>query len=204
MKSILSSVSLTLIAGCLSFNLFAANSVTLTPEQIKQLGIQIGTLQTSTLIPVLTAPAKVLVPPAHEQLISAPQGGLITRLNFAVGDSVKKGVAVAQLNSPEILTLQQQFLSLDNQRQLALSNLERDKKLFSEGVIAKKRWIETHSQYQLLDSEAKAVQQLLSVAGMSAAQIRQLAHTRHFDSVLTVYAPISGIILEKMATTGSI
>ncbi len=187
----------------LSCNLNAAtNTIVLTNEQIHHLGVQIGGLKPAQTIPVLTAPAKVVVPPAHEHIISAPQAGLVSQLNFAVGDSIKKGDIVAQLNSPDIVGLQQHYLQVENQRQLALTNYQRDKTLFAEGVIAQKRWQEARSQYALLESEANSARQLLQIAGMSDTQLRNLTQTRRFISQLTLYSPLTGVVLEKMVVAG--
>jgi cobalt-zinc-cadmium efflux system membrane fusion protein len=187
----------------LSFNLNAAsNPIVLTNEQINHLGIQMAGIKPASNIPLLTAPAKVVVPPAHEQIVSAPQAGLVSQLNFAVGDSVKKGEIVAQINSPDIVTLQQRYLQVENQRQLALANYQRDKNLFAEGVIAQKRWQEARSQYAILESEAKSARQLLQIAGMSEAQLRNLTQTERFSSQLTLYAPLTGVVLEKMVVAG--
>jgi len=186
----------------LSLNLSAAETIRLTPEQIKQLGVQIASLKPSANIPLLTAPAKVVVPPTQEQVVSAPQAGLVTQLGFAVGDTVNAGQLVAQLNSPEILTLQQQYLHSENQRQLAASNYRRDKNLFAEGVIAQKRWQETSSQYASLESDSKSFRQMLKISGLSEAQIQNLAKTGNFNSQLNLYSPITGVVLEKMASAG--
>jgi len=199
----LSGLITTLLLFSLSINLNAAtNPIVLTNEQIKHLGIQLGVLKSANNIPLLTAPAKVVVPPAHEQIVSAPQAGLVSQLNFAVGDSVKKGEIVAQINSPDIVGLQQRYLQVENQRQLALANYQRDRNLFAEGVIAQKRWQEARSQYAILESEAKSARQLLQIAGMSEAQLRNLAQTGRFASQLTLYAPLSGVVIEKMVVAG--
>jgi len=186
----------------LSLNLSAAETIRLTPEQITQLGVQIASLKPSANIPLLTAPAKVVVPPAQEHIISAPQAGLVTQLGFAVGDTVNAGQLVAQLNSPEILTLQQQYLHSENQRQLAATNYRRDKNLFAEGVIAQKRWQETSSQYASLESDSKSFRQMLQISGLSTAQIQNLIKTGNFNSQINLYSPITGVVLEKMASAG--
>ncbi len=187
----------------LSLNLNAAsNPIVLSNEQIKHLGIQMAGIKPASNIPLLTAPAKVVVPPAHEQIISAPQAGLVSQLNFAVGDNVKKGEVVAQINSPDLVTLQQGYLQVENQRQLAATNYQRDKNLFAEGVIAQKRWQEARSQYAILESEAKSARQLLQIAGMSEAQLRNLTQSGRFSSQLTLFAPLSGVVLEKMVVAG--
>jgi cobalt-zinc-cadmium efflux system membrane fusion protein len=192
----------TIILFCFSFNLLAADAITLTPEQITNLGVEIGTLKPATSIPVLNAPAKVVIPPEHETIVSAPQASLISHLNVSVGDTVKKGQALATLNSPELVNLQHQYLQISNAKQLAFNNYQRDKKLFGEGIIPQKRWQETHSFYQDRESELNSIQQMLKISGMSESAINQLTTTHKLNSQTTLVAPISGVILERMATAG--
>ncbi len=187
---------------CLSFNLYANENITLTPEQITNLGVEIGTLKSAASIPVLNAPAKVVIPPEHETIVSAPQAALISRLNVTVGDMVKKGQPLATLNSPELVNLQHQYLQISLEKNLALQNYQRDKKLFDEGVIAQKRWQETHSLYQDRESELNNIKQMLKIAGMSETAIKRLLQTRQLNSQTTLVAPINGVILERMATAG--
>jgi cobalt-zinc-cadmium efflux system membrane fusion protein len=186
-----------------SFNLNAASSqIVLTNEQISNLGVAIGTLKSVANIPLLNAPAKVVIPPEHETIVSAPQAALISRLNVTVGDTVKKGQVLATLNSPDLVELQHRYLQISLEKNLAFNNFQRDKKLFGEGVIAQKRWQETHSFYQDRESELNNIRQMLKIAGMSEPAIQQLAQSRQLNSQTTLVAPISGVILERMATAG--
>ncbi len=186
-----------------SFNLNAAtNQIVLTNEQISNLGVEIGTLKSVANIPLLNAPAKVVIPPEHETIVSAPQAALISRLNVTVGDTVKKGQVLATLNSPDLVELQHRYLQISLEKNLAFNNFQRDKKLFNEGIIPQKRWQETHSFYQDRESELNNIQQMLKIAGMSETAIQRLAQTRQLNSQTTLTAPISGVILERMATAG--
>lgn len=193
----------TVILFLLSFNLNATtNGIILTTEQITNLGVEIGTLKPAANIPLLNAPAKVVIPPEHETIVSAPQAALISRLNVTVGDMVKKGQPLATLNSPELVNLQHQYLQIALDKNLAFQNFQRDKKLFDAGVIAQRRWQESHSQYQDRESELNNIKQMLKIAGMSESAIQRLAQTRQLNSQTTLVAPISGVILERMATAG--
>ena len=98
--------------------------------------------------------------------------------------------------------LQQQYLKASSDLQLSQNNYNRDKKMLEEGVIAERRWQETRSQHSTFVSAAHEARQLLAIAGMSEADIKQLSKTRRLNSALTVAAPISGVVLERMATTG--
>ncbi|MFU8787406.1 MAG: efflux RND transporter periplasmic adaptor subunit [Methylobacter sp.] len=188
----------------LSLNSYASEStIQISPEHSANLGVKLGKLEPATQIPLLSAPAKVVVPPTQEYVVSAAQTGVIEQLIVAVGDKVAKGQLLAQLNSPELLTLQREYLKAVSTLQLAEATFQRDKKLIEEGVIADRRWQETRVEYQSLGSEANEQKQLLEMAGMSANEIRQLAKTHKLTRQLNVYAPITGVVMERLAVAGT-
>ncbi|CAA9889511.1 RND family efflux transporter MFP subunit [Candidatus Methylobacter favarea] len=193
-----------LLACAFSFSGNASeNTIQISQAHLENLGVRVGKLEPVKQIPVLYAPAKVVIPPAQEFIVSASQAGLLTRLNVGVGDRVKKGQILAQLNSPELLSLQRLYLKADSDLQLSRLSYQRDKKLLAEGVIADRRWQETRSQYNVFAAEANERRQLLEIAGMSDNDIKRLDRTRRFSSQLNVYAPVSGAVIERLAVVGT-
>jgi cobalt-zinc-cadmium efflux system membrane fusion protein len=193
-----------LLLGVFSFSSHASeNVIQISKSHLENLGVKLGKLEPVKQIPVLYAPAKVVIPPTQEFIVSASQAGLISKLNVAIGDRVKKGQILAQLNSPELLSLQRLYLKADSELQLGLLSYQRDKKLLEEGVIADRRWQETRSQYNAFLSEANEHRQLLEIAGMSDSDIKHLNKTRKLTSQLNVYAPISGVVIDRMAVAGT-
>lgn len=181
----------------------AENVIQISKENLDNLGIKLGKLEPVTQFPVLSAPAKVMVPPTQEYIVSASQAGLIDKMNVAVGDKVEKGQVLVELNSPELLTLQREYLKADSVRRIHLVNYNRDKKLLEEGVIPERRWLETSSEYHSVVSEADEQRQLLEIAGMTAAEIDHLVQTRRLAGRLRARAPITGIVLERLAVAGT-
>ena len=181
----------------------AENSIQISQDYFNNLGVTLGKLEPAKQIPVLTAPAKVVIPPTQEYVVSASQAGLITQLNVAIGDKVKKGEVLAQLNSPDLLTLQREYLKAASVLQLASNTYQRDKKLMEDGVIADRRWQETRNQYQSYASEASEHRQLLEIAGMTTNDIERLGKTHRLNSQLSVHSPISGVVMERMAVAGT-
>lgn len=178
--------------------------IQLTPEQIDNLAIQVAPLSASGQhTPLFSAPATVVVPANHDVLISASQPGLLTQLSVNIGDAVAKGQVVAQVHSPELVTLQQQFLAAENELHLANLELQRDKKLLQEGVIAERRWQETQALQGSKSTLSSEARQLLAMAGMSAREIEGLRKTHTLTSVLNIRAPIDGVVLERAATLGA-
>ncbi len=188
----------------LSSNYAIANDkeIKITRVQFYNLGVKTDTLKPIKQIPLLYAPAKVVIPPNQEYIVSAAQAGLISKLDVTLGDKVKKNQILAHINSPDLLSLQRQFLKANNQKYLALAGYQRDKKLLQEGVISDRRWQESRSRYNTFSAEANEAKQLLEIAGMSANDIKKLARSRRLTSRLNVYSPIKGFVLERMVTAG--
>ena len=188
--------------GCISPALATENTITISQDYVNNLGIVLGKLKPAKQIPLLTAPAKVVIPPGHEYIVSASQAGLITQLNAALGDTVKKGQVLAQLNSPDLLSMQRLYLKAVSEMQLSDFSYQRDQKLAAEGVIAERRWQETSSMHNTIVSEVNEHKQLLEIAGMSNEEINKLTQTRQLSSLLSVHAPISGVVMDRMVATG--
>ena len=177
--------------------------IQITPEQINKLAIMVAPLVTSRQIPLLSAPAKVVVPAKHDRLLSSPQPGLVVQLNANIGDVVKSGDILATINSPELVTLQREFLTAGNDLSLSKLEYERDKKLLQEGVIADRRWQESQNHYSSVAAQFDTSRQLLAMTGMTAAEINNLTKTRKLNSLLNLHAPIGGVVLERLTTVGA-
>ncbi|WP_333873459.1 efflux RND transporter periplasmic adaptor subunit [Methylobacter sp.] len=181
----------------------AENIIQISQQNFENLGVKLGKPETVSQFPVLSAPANVVIPPAQEYMVSAAQAGVIHKLNVAIGDKVVKGQVLAQLNSPDLLTLQKEYLKADNTLQLVSAIYQRDKKLLAEGVIPDRRWQETGSQYHVAVSETDAQKQLLEIAGMTAGEVDQLGKNHRLTRQLNVRAPIAGVVMERLAVAGT-
>lgn len=198
--SLVSSAVLCLLPGMGS----ASDKAIRIPEnQITNLGVSLGKLIPVSQIPVLYAPAKVVIPPTQEYIVSASQAGLITRLNAAIGDKVRQGEVLAELNSSDLLSMQRLYLKADSDLELGQFAYQRDKKLFEEGAIAERRWQETRTLYTASASEADEHRQLLEISGMTASEIDRLRKTHHLSGALHIRSPITGVVMERMAVAGA-
>ena len=74
--------------------------------------------------------------------------------------------------------------------------------MLADGVIAERRWQETRSQYNAFLSEVNEHKQLLEIAGMTDGEIDRLGKTHQLSSQLNEHAPISGVVMERMAVAG--
>lgn len=172
-------------------------------EQIDNLDVKVAALSASRQIPLFYAPGKVVVPADREVLISSSQPGLVSQLPANIGDKIRKGQLLAELNSPELVGLQQAFLIASSELNLSGLERRRDQKLLQEGVIAERRWQETQMLHGSKSAKADEARQLLLLAGMSAAEIKNLGQTRKLDNRLNIRSPIDGVVLERLTSLGA-
>jgi membrane fusion protein, heavy metal efflux system len=181
----------------------AGNTIKLAADHITNLGVTLGKPLAVTHVPILYAPAKVVVPPAKEFIVSASQAGLVVNLNAAIGDKVKQGQLLATLNSSDLLSTQQLYLQANSDLELQQFAYQRDKKLVDEGVIAERRWLETRNVYNAAASAASEHRQLLAIAGMTNNEISQLVKSRHLSGLLSIRSPINGVVMDRLAVAGA-
>lgn len=191
-----------LAALALACTALAADDLKLSAEQIAALGIQTAAPVADQQAAVAALTATVVVPNQQMHVVSAPLAGLVENLRAAVGDSVKRGQPLATLTSPQLAELQRTYLQASGQLALARDNLERDRKLFDDGIIAESRWRATQVAHQEASATRDERRQALRLAGVGDAARQRLDSTRTVGSTLTLSAPADGVVLEQMATIG--
>jgi len=187
----------------ISSTVHAVDMINIDVNQRDALGIKTAPLQAATEYIGNQAPARVVIPPSQEHVVSTSQAGLVNKVNAAVGDNIKKGDLLVEIKSPDLIMLQREYLQALTQEQLLKSQMKRDQTLFEEGIIAQRRYLETKSQYMEASATLDERKQTLELAGMDATSIAKLRKTRKLTSTLSVNAQWKGVVLERMAVTGT-
>lgn len=180
----------------------AADLIPMSQTQRQAMGIRtapVTVIEQSWSVPY---PAQVEVPTAQLRVISTPLGGLLETLLVAEGDAVKKGQRLASVASPELLSLQREYLQALSRLDLARADWERDRQLLDEGIIAERRYQATHAHYVQVRTEEEQGRQTLQLAGMDDAALKRLAEKRRLSGTLVVRSPMDGVVLERLATPG--
>mgnify|MGYP001819982069 CR=1 FL=1 len=186
----------------LASGVLPAQALTLDAEQRAAFGIETAPVQLATETLSKPYPAKVQVPNAQLRVLSAPLEGVVEALLVAEGESVEQGQTLARVRSQGLLELQATYLETSTRRALASETLARDKKLYAEGIVAKRRLLESQSAYHELSTAEERDRQSLLLAGLSESMLNTLVREKNLSAVLEVKAPLSGIVLEQIATAG--
>ncbi len=181
---------------------WAGDDIALSAKQVQALGITTAALPGKQSGEVSGLPAQVVIPPNQLFVISTPLPAMVEQTLVGVGDSVKKGQPIARLQSPALAEAQRGLLQATVQSQLAKENLSRDESLWKDGIIAESRYRATKGMALEAGAALAERKQMLRLAGMSDAAIAQLQSGNNVSSLLTVTAPIDGVVLEKSASAG--
>ena len=180
----------------------AAELVRISPAQRAALGIDTAPLVASGDLHSARFPAKVAVPNAQLQVVTAPQGGVVEVLLVAEGEEIRAGQPLVRIQSPRLLELQGEYLETGARFRLAESNYERDRQLRKDGIIAERRLRESRAVYQELSASRSRLRHLLQLSGMDDEALRKLESQRQLSSSLSVRAPFDGVVLEQLVTAG--
>lgn len=192
-----------IIGACLfSVATFGTDKLALSVAEIDKLGIELGAPKTAQRLSAVSASARVVVPPAREFVVSAPQSGLVARLLVASGDNVTQNQVLAEVQSPGFLTVQSDYLDAASANKLAQAQLTRDQQMFDEGIIARRRLQEAQSAANETATRLAQGQRLLTLAGMNEEAIKKLGTTRQLQDAMLIRSPIEGVVLEQLAHSG--
>jgi RND family efflux transporter MFP subunit len=180
----------------------AGDLITLTDKQRQSLGITTSPLPNKQSGEVAGLPAQVVIPSGQLFVVSTPLPAMIEQTLVGVGDSVKKGQVLARLQSAAVSEAQRGLLQASVQNQLAQQNLIRDESLWNDGIISESRYRATQGMATETKAALSERKQMLRIAGMSDGAIAQIQSGKNINSLLTVTAPIDGVILEKSAEAG--
>ena len=180
----------------------ADDNVIISAKQIQALGITTSMLPSKQSGEVSGLPAQVVIPGNQLYVISTPLPSMIEQTLVGVGDSVKKGKIIAQLQSPALAEAQRGLLQASAQSNITSENATRDASLFKDGIISDTRY--RTSKGLALEAQAALAERksLLRLSGMSENAIAQLQSTNNLSSQLTLTSPIDGVVLEKTASAG--
>lgn len=172
---------------------------TITEEQMKAVGITLGTIETKELTSTIKANGLLNVPNNSKATVTSLYGGVIKTLNIQVGNYVRKGQVIATISNPEYIQLQEQYLTVNSKITFAEQEYRRQKELFDNDAGAKKNLQSSDAELKSLRAQKASLQRQLQLMGISPANVSY----GNLRSGLVIKSPINGTISNIMAQIGS-
>jgi len=117
--------------------------------------------------------------------------GRVVAVHVRLGDYVKKGQLVMEVQSTDISSAYDQYLKAVNDERLAHIQLERAKVLFDKGAIARSQLEVAQNSEDDAGADLAAAEQQLHVLGVDKD---------HPGETVKVYSPASGFIIQQNVT----
>lgn len=151
----------------------------------------------------LQAMGKVLAHQHRKAIVSYAFPARISQIHVRIGDWVKAGQKLVTLQSEEVGKAKSEFYKAQSDHELARVNFERDRRLFDRGVGAKKNFLTTEAEFKVAQANLNGAEKKLHVLGFTEEQVKLISETHQINPVITLFAPISGKIIENKAVLGA-
>jgi len=171
--------------------------------EFDRLGVELVYPERVSQVEIGSGPAEVVIPPAQEAIVGATVSGRLSRLLVAEGDVVKEGQEMAEIQSRALLAMQREYVDALTIEGLAQVQLQRDRGLHEDGIIAERRLQETAAAARAAAIALDQNRQQLRLAGMSEREVARLAEAQQLSSTLTLRAPFDAIVTAQLSALGA-
>jgi cobalt-zinc-cadmium efflux system membrane fusion protein len=173
--------------------------VQVTQAQFEQSKMTLGGLEKKPFPTVVTTNGMIDVPPENRAVVTAIMGGYIKTTPLLVGDEVRKGDVLVTIENPEFVTIQQQYMVVNEQLSYLEAEYNRHVTMKAENITSQKSYLKAESEYKTAVARHTGLDKRLRMLKISPASVRK----GEISSVVPIYAPISGSITKVNVTKGS-
>lgn len=177
----------------------AENSIELTAEQLKTVGIELGKIEQKNLHSVVKASGYLEVPPQNKASVSTFIGAVIKSISVVEGVFVKQGQTLAVLEHPDFIKLQEEFISAKNNLIFLEQEYKRQKELFEQNAGTGKVFQKAESDYNTGKSKLSSLESQLKMLSVNPAELSK----GNIISSILLTPPIEGYVGHITANIGA-
>ena len=172
---------------------------TITTEQAKTIGVDFRKLEYMELSEVVTANGFLEIPPQNKAIISSNVSGKTMKINYLVGDYVKKGSEIIRIESIEFLEMQKNYSIIKSTLKYLEDDYMRQKTLSEQNVNARKVFLQAEKDYLSAKAELESMNQKLDLLQADRRAIEEGNVTPY----LSIRSPIQGYVTHVNTAIGS-
>ena len=181
-----------------------SDKVTLTPDQVKEFGIELEQAQKGAITADIVRPAEVKFDENRVAHVVARVEGVVRSVMISQGDVVEEGAVMAIIDSRELADAKADFQAAGQRLQLAFRTFERETRLWKQKISSEKEYLEAKAAEAQARIARQAAIHKLHALGFNDAYIERLSSSLE-DKHLAEYrlvAPLSGTVIERHITRG--
>lgn len=174
-------------------------AIELSAAQMKAVDIRLGQMERKEIGVTFNANGVLATDPAGSAGVAPFVDGVVKRMAVRRGDRVRRGQLIATIEAPEVLTMQQDYAEALASERLAAQTLERQQRLADAGAGVAKNLQQARTEADIARARSQALAARLRTLGIDPVA----AGRGEFSPVLSLTAPIAGVVTECSASTGS-
>ncbi|MCB0605363.1 MAG: efflux RND transporter periplasmic adaptor subunit [Saprospiraceae bacterium] len=173
--------------------------VSVSDEQMKAVGIEVGKVQFKELTSTLKANGMLTVPGNHKADVTFLSEGVVKSILVQLGDHVKKGQVIATVANPRFIQLQEDLLNTNNQIEVVSLEVKRQKELNDGNAGSLRNLQNATAELKGLYTKKASLGQQLRLLGIDPEKVG----VGNLRSTLPVLSPIGGVVSTLFAKIGS-
>ncbi len=202
MKTTYKSCTALAMLALLSASVFAQENLALSDADISRMGIVFAPAQAMNNNAGARFPATVINSPDTITTLSARYSGVIEQWQQTSGTEVASGAILASLRSPEILSVQNDWIGALNTLERAQFELKKDQALFDQGVISQQRLLQTHTHSQQAEFAERSARTQLNLAGYNEVRLQALRENGTGLGSYFLVTPLTTVLSQRMGSVG--
>ena len=202
MKSTFKKCPALILLALFTPSLFAQENLAISDMDISRMGIVFAPVQAMDNNAGARFAATVINSPDSVTTLSARYSGVIEQWLSSSGDTVSEGQTLATIRSPEILSVQNEWIAALAQLDSAQFELTKDQTLFDQGVISQQRLIQTRNRTQQAAFTEKSMRAQLSLAGFNEARLNALRENGTGLGTYVLASPVAAVLTQRMGNVG--
>jgi membrane fusion protein, heavy metal efflux system len=176
----------------------AEDTVVFTDEQLKNVGIETGTVTKQVINTRLKVNGVVDVPPQNIVSVSFPMGGYLKSTKLLPGMHVNRGEVIGIMEEQALIQLQQDYLMADAKLQYLQQEYERQKELNENKVNAEKTFQQAQADYNSQKVLVKGYAEKLRLIGINPDKLNEAAISKS----VAIHSPINGFVSKVNVNIG--
>jgi cobalt-zinc-cadmium efflux system membrane fusion protein len=175
------------------------NTATLTEEQMKSIGIELGSIEKKQLTASLRANGVLKVPNQNKASINSVYNGVIKTLLVQTGSPVTKGQVIATISNPQFIQVQEEYMGINAKIRHAEQEYNRQKELNEGNAGALKNLQAAETELRTVQARRAGLKQQIELMGINPSS---LVNGKLF-SVVSLRSPINGVVSQVSVNLGS-
>ncbi len=136
--------------------------------------------------------------------VSPRISGRVHRVDAVLGQGVRAGQQLAEIDSIELGRAKATFLQAKAIQELARSSFERTEGLFADRIASEQETLEAEAVLREATAALQTAEETLHLYGLSQARVDALRYDDPVASIYPLLAPFGGTIVQRHATLGEL